>query len=433
MKKRPVYIFEDDNYERFYPLTISRAVYQMRLGIDLLFEKWKAHLDGHDIRFCIRDHLADVTIQRTGLSCNSFEGIADTGAVFVNGRYVPDAELAREVAAADKSELTLCNGNLVAAAVSPDSDEARSLELMNYWGYGHFKAIVKDCSRRDVSVREVKDIWDFIRLNPEQISLDFERITSNVSSHLISSDAVVDAGCLIRNERAVFIGSGAEVDGQVAIDASGGPVFIDAGVVVQPHTRIEGPCYVGKGCTLAGGKIREGCSFGPICKIGGELEETIVLGYSNKVHDGFLGHAYIGEWVNLGAMTTNSDLKNNYGAVRVDRGEGQVETGMVKVGSFIGDHVKTGIGTMLNTGITIGLASNLFGAGLIADKFVPPFCWGGTGNYAVYDVEKAISTARTVTERRKVKFTEADERVFRLVFDETKRQRERLFAVDRGP
>jgi UDP-N-acetylglucosamine diphosphorylase/glucosamine-1-phosphate N-acetyltransferase len=430
--KRPIYIFEDDDFERFYPLTVNRAVYQLRLGIDLLFEKWRTYFSDFDLRFCIRDHLAAVTEQRTGIRCNGFKGIAATGAVFVNGRFIPDGDLAVRVSSAAKAEMILCNGNVVAATVFPDSDEARDLERMQYWGYGHFKAIVKGSPKRDVDAREVKDIWDFIRLNPQQIAYDFERITQDVSTDPSSPNATVDKGCLIRNGNAVYVGPGAAIDGQVVIDARGGPVFIDSDVIVQPHTRIEGPCYVGSKCMLVGGKIREGCSFGPVCKVGGETEETIFLGYSNKFHDGFIGHSYLGEWVNLGAMTTNSDLKNNYGSIRVDRGEGQVDTGMMKVGSFIGDHVKTGIGTMLNTGITVGFGSNLFGAGLIADKCVPPFCWGATGNYAAYDVDKAVSTARAVTGRRGIGFTQLDEGVFRRVFDDTRDQREKLLGTFEG-
>ncbi|MBU2625515.1 MAG: hypothetical protein KKG33_08130, partial [candidate division Zixibacteria bacterium] len=288
---------------------------------------------------------------------------------------------------------------------------------------GHFKEIIKKIPKKDVIATEVKHIWDFIRLNPEQISADFERITQDAGGASIAESSLVDAGCTIHNRCAVRIAEGVKIDSQVVIDARGGPVYIGFGARIEPHTRIEGPCYVGENTILAGGKIREGCSIGPVCKVGGELEESIILGHSNKFHDGFLGHAYLGEWVNLGAMTTNSDLKNNYGTIRVDLGEGQQDTGMTKVGSFIGDHVKTGIGTMLNTGISLGFATNVFGAGLVADKFVPPFCWGSSGNYAEYDIERAIATARVVVERRNVAFTAEDERVFRAVFEESLEKR----------
>ncbi len=432
MARQPVYIFEDDDYENFLPLTINRAVFQLRLGIDVIFEKWKAHFPQKDLRLCLRGSLAGLTTRNTNLSCNDLSRLPETGAVFVNGRFIPDRTLLADITSVDGPGLILCNGNLVSAIVPPDSDEARNLGRMNFWGYGHFKAIVKDLPKCDVKAREVRHIWDFVSMNPQQICLDFDRIAPNAKDGLIQNGAEVDHTCLIYSRESVCIKNGAVIDGQVVIDARGGPVFIDSGAYIQPHTHIAGPCFVGSDTILAGGKIREGCSIGPVCKIGGELEETIVLGHSNKFHEGFIGHAYVGEWVNLGAMTTNSDLKNNYGSVRVDLGGGQVDTGMTKVGSFVGDHVKTGIGTMLNTGITIGFACNIFGAGLVEDKFVPPFCWGGTGKYSVHDIDRAIGTARAVMERRGVPFSEIDERLFRSIFDETARQRERLTGMSGG-
>ena len=426
MTDRLLYVFEDDDYENFYPLTVNRAVFQLRLGVDLLYEKWEAHFPNSNLRFCIRNHLADLTMSKIEAACNRFEGVADSGAIFINGRFIPDEQLVEEIGSIELPKLLLCNGNLVAAVVPPNSDESRNLELMRYWGYGHFKEIIKRIPKSDVNAREVKYIWDFINMNPQQISLDFDRFKKKLQTDLISTSANIDDDCLIYNRDAVRIGDGVRIDGHVVIDARGGPVFVDSGVIIEPHTRIEGPCYVGRDTMLVGGKIREGCSIGPRCKVGGELEESIILGYSNKFHDGFLGHSYLGEWVNLGAMTTNSDLKNNYGTIRVDRGDGLVDTGIRKLGAFIGDHAKTGIGTMLNTGITIGLASNIFGAGLVVDKFVPPFCWGGTGNYDVYDIERAIKTAKVVTKRRNVMFTDLDEKVFRSVFEESAPQRKRV-------
>ena len=141
----------------------------------------------------------------------------------------------------------------------------------------------------------------------------------------------------------------------VVIDAEHGPVYIDEGAEIHPFTRIEGPCYVGKKSILLGAKCREGNSIGPMCRVGGEVEESIIHGYSNKYHDGFLGHAYVGEWVNLGALTTNSDLKNDYSSVSVMLdGHTPIDTGSTKVGSLIGDHTKTSIGTLLNTGAYVG-------------------------------------------------------------------------------
>jgi len=314
-------------------------------------------------------------------------------ALFVNGRYIADAEFAARLEKLDSGLLLIDDGTLVAVLVAPDTKQAKDLERLDHWGYGHFKEILKSLPKMESEASHVKYIWDFVRLNPQQITADFDAIVQSAGAELVAKSATVENQCLIHAPDRVFIGAGVVLDGQSVIDAREGPVYIDDGGVVEPHSQIVGPCYIGKKSMIVGGKIREGCSIGPVCKVGGELEESIILGYSNKFHDGFLGHAYLGEWVNLGADTTNSDLKNNYGTIRVDLGFGQTDTGMIKVGSFIGDHVKTGIGTLLNTGISIGFATNVFGGGLVSDKHIPPYCWGGTGKYAEYLVEKAISTA----------------------------------------
>jgi UDP-N-acetylglucosamine diphosphorylase/glucosamine-1-phosphate N-acetyltransferase len=422
----PVFLFEDDDYERFYPLAVSRPSFLLRLGIDLIYEKWQRALHNNKLGFLLRGGLAAAVTQRTGLPCNRLSGVSRTGALFINGRFLPDDRLLNALSSLQEGAILMGDDALVAAYVSADSTASRQLEMLRFWGYGHFKELVKSLPKQDVDASGVKHIWDFIRLNPMQIEADFKDILSTHNDRLVADSAVVDKDCLIYNGADVCIRDAALIDGQVVIDARNGPVYIDSGAAIQPHTRIEGPCYVGRKSMLVGGKIREGCSIGPVCKIGGEVEESIVLGYSNKFHDGFLGHAYLGEWVNLGAGTTNSDLKNNYGNIRVDLGTGLVDSGLMKVGSFIADHVKTGIGTMLNTGMTIGYASNIFGAGLVSDKSVPPFCWGGTGSYCEYDLQKATQTAETVARRRGIEFTEIDRMLFKAIFEESREQRRRV-------
>ena len=224
---------------------------------------------------------------------------------------------------------------------------------------------------------------------------------------------------MLYNANDIRVAGDAVIDGQTVLDAREGPIIIANKVRINSHTRIEGPCYIGPETQIVGAKVREGCSFGPNCRVGGEVEESVFLGYSNKYHEGFMGHAYLGEWVNLGALTTNSDLKNNYGNIRVDIGLGEMDTGLMKVGSFIGDHVKTGIGTLLNTGISIGFGSNIFGGGLVKDKFVPAFAWGGPEGYGEYRLDKALETALIAMRRRDVTMTAKCENVFKLVFENT--------------
>jgi UDP-N-acetylglucosamine diphosphorylase/glucosamine-1-phosphate N-acetyltransferase len=210
----------------------------------------------------------------------------------------------------------------------------------------------------------------------------------------------------------VFISHEAAGAPSVVIYGTEGPVIIDDNVSVEPYTFIQGPVYIGPSSRLTGGRIRGGCSFGPMCRIGGEIEESIMLGYCNKYHEGFLGHSYLGEWINLGAMTTNSDLKNNYAQIKVAVGGEVVDTGRIKAGCFIGDHSKTGIGTMLNTGICIGFSCNLYGSGLYAESRIKSFSWGMPGNFTEYRLDKAIQTARAVMSRRGVEFSTSHESLF---------------------
>ena len=153
------------------------------------------------------------------------------------------------------------------------------------------------------------------------------------------------------------------------------------------------------------------------------MEQSVFLGYSNKYHEGFLGHSYLGEWGNLGALTTNSDLKNNYGPVKVLVDGSLVDSGLAKVGAFLGDHVKTGIGTLLNTGMTVGFASNLFGGGMIEERSIPPFSWVGPGKCEEYRLDEAIETARAVMKRRNVELGSGEVDIFKEIFKLTEKER----------
>jgi UDP-N-acetylglucosamine diphosphorylase/glucosamine-1-phosphate N-acetyltransferase len=217
----------------------------------------------------------------------------------------------------------------------------------------------------------------------------------------------------------------------VVIDASAGPVYLDEEVEVHPFTRIEGPAYVGPKSILLGTKLREGCSIGPVCRVGGEVEESVIQGYSNKYHDGFLGHAYVGEWVNLGAQTSNSDLKNDYSSVEVVLNGRKINTGSTKVGSLIGDHTKTSIGTLFNTGSVVGAMGIIMATGSVLPKSIPSFAWflngattKGFGRRALYQ------TAKIAMGRRKKQWTEADQTMWEHIYELTRDERET--AIRRG-
>jgi UDP-N-acetylglucosamine diphosphorylase/glucosamine-1-phosphate N-acetyltransferase len=259
--------------------------------------------------------------------------------------------------------------------------------------------------------------WEQVLANPDQLTRDFQAAGKSG----IHSDGVEEP-CAIRGSREdVYIAPGVRIHPMVVIDAEHGPIYIDEDVEIQAFSRIEGPCYIGKKSILLGAKCREGNSIGPVCRVGGEVEESIIQGYSNKYHDGFLGHAYVGEWVNLGALTTNSDLKNDYSNVSVVLdGRTPIDTGSTKVGSLIGDHTKTSIGTLFNTGSYVGAMTLIAATGKPLPKFIPSFAWFLEGVVTKgFGKRKLYETARIVMSRRGSEWTPAQESMWEKIFQMT--------------
>jgi UDP-N-acetylglucosamine diphosphorylase/glucosamine-1-phosphate N-acetyltransferase len=212
------------------------------------------------------------------------------------------------------------------------------------------------------------------------------------------------------------------VDALAVLDARGGAIAIGPDAVVLPHTVVVGPCAVGRGTQLLGGFVGNS-TIGPGCRIAGEVDACVWQGWANKRHHGFVGHSVIGEWVNLGALTTTSDLKNNYGEVKVRVGDRELATGSNKVGSIVGAHAKTGIGTLLPTGASIGVGANLFGGGRFAPKHVPAFAWWDGAAAAEHELEKFLSTARIAMTRRGLAMSPAEETLLRAHHDATRQER----------
>ncbi|MGE3820219.1 MAG: hypothetical protein AB7I30_12435, partial [Isosphaeraceae bacterium] len=220
----------------------------------------------------------------------------------------------------------------------------------------------------------------------------------------------------------------ARIEPYTVFDTTAGPITVDAGAWVQPFTRVEGPSYVGRDTHLFRANVRGGTTIGPVCRIGGEVEASIVHGYTNKYHEGFLGHAYVGEWVNLGAITSNSDLRNDYGEVSVPLGGDPVPTGMAKVGCFIGDHTRTGLGSMMNTGTAVGVMCNVLPAGPLLPKHVPSFTAVLYGRVAPgFPLEQMFATARTVKGRRDQVFHDVEEQLYLDLYEQTRLERERAW------
>jgi UDP-N-acetylglucosamine diphosphorylase / glucose-1-phosphate thymidylyltransferase / UDP-N-acetylgalactosamine diphosphorylase / glucosamine-1-phosphate N-acetyltransferase / galactosamine-1-phosphate N-acetyltransferase len=254
----------------------------------------------------------------------------------------------------------------------------------------------------------VSSPWDLVRMNPDRLRRD--------ASHLWP-DSKHPAGVHLVGDGVLSLGADAVIEPGVVIDLREGPVRLDEGARVEGPARLVGPLHLGRGSIVFGGHVAAS-SIGPVCKIRGEVADSVLLGYDNKAHDGYLGHALVGRWVNLGALTTNSDLKNNYGSVTVWTPSGPVDTGLMKVGCFLGDHVKTGIGTVLNTGTVVGTGSNVFGGGM-PPSFVPPFSWGSGSEYVDYRLDKFLEGAERAMARRDVPLSPGSRAIFERAWSDT--------------
>jgi UDP-N-acetylglucosamine diphosphorylase/glucosamine-1-phosphate N-acetyltransferase len=255
--------------------------------------------------------------------------------------------------------------------------------------------------------------WQLIEENSKAIEDDFMKLPFRGQAE----ESIVFGSVQLVGEENIVIGEASVIKPGVVLDASSGPIIIGDGTMVMANATITGPVYVGKQSLVKpGAKILQGTSIGDVCKIGGEVDESIFACYSNKQHDGFIGHSYIGEWVNIGAGANNSDLKNNYSPVRMWCAGMVRETGRQFLGLIMGDHTKTGINTMFNTGTVIGFNCNIFGSEP-PPKFVPSFSWGSSKGFEVYDLEKGMQTAEIVMDRREVKFGKAHKQLFKKIFE----------------
>ncbi|NNF08607.1 MAG: transferase, partial [Candidatus Eisenbacteria bacterium] len=259
----------------------------------------------------------------------------------------------------------------------------------------------------------VQYLWELIGLNPEVIAEDFSWAKDR--PHRDQPETAL--GAQILGKKNIVFRDNVVLEPGSILDGRHGPIILGEGARLEHQSVVLGPAYIGpRSVVKMGARLYDGISLGPTSKMGGEVEAVITQGFTNKQHDGFLGHAYLGSWTNLGAATNNSDLKNNYSTVRVWTPDGEVDTGEIFVGLFMGDHSKTAIGTKLNTGTVVGFSSNLFGSGF-PPKHIPSFAWGGAQNLMPYDFEKAKEVARKVMHRRKVEMEPADEVLFQQIFD----------------
>jgi UDP-N-acetylglucosamine diphosphorylase/glucosamine-1-phosphate N-acetyltransferase len=248
-------------------------------------------------------------------------------------------------------------------------------------------------TRIDVDdVRVIRFPWDLMSGLGEAITADAAQYPLGVIRGQLYSFSV------LYNEPNILIGDRSVVEDFVVLDARSGPIVIESDVVIESHSRIDGPAYIGPYSRILGGRIR-GSSIGPHCKIAGEMSQCVVAGYSNKGHDGFWGNSYIGYWVNIGANSVTSNLKNTYGSISLNYFGATIDTGQQFLGALVGDHVKLGIGSHLATGSMVGMGSSVYGTSLHS-KYIPPFTWGDSGDYRIVDIDPMIVAAARMKARR---------------------------------
>jgi len=412
-------IFEDSKAVQLLPLVYTRPTYDLRCGIFTLREKIQRVYPDLPLTLFARTYLTDTLKQQNPTAAVNI--LPDEDCLFINGRVLADDTLAKKLPSSPGHEmLYLAKDEIVGAFVT--AKKVRSLKFLEDGALD--VESLKGLPTKDVEVQVIQYPWELVNKNGEQIVEDAKLLASEFKSPA-QHGAKIHEGAYLLHPENILVGEGSVIMPTAVIDAEEGPVVIGKNVKIFPNVTIIGPAFIGDGSVLKiGAKIYENTSIGEVCKVGGEIDASIVHSYSNKQHEGFLGHSYIGSWVNLGALTTNSDLKNNYGNVKVVINGKSIDTGSMFVGLTVGDHSKSGIGTLFNTGTVVGVSCNIYGTGL-PPKEIPSFAWGGAEGFQTYKVEKAIEVARRVMARRKIIMTQVDEDLLRTIFALTEKDRTR--------
>ena len=401
-------IYEDSGCNNLLPMIYMRPVYDLFCGIVSLQEKLIRNFPKASITLHTRSVLENVVRDRyPDCLVNDFPDELKE-IVFINGRTLLSSET--ELNKLGRNQSFTINNKVVAARLSGDQLSTLIKKVQNGITFDLDEITIE---KQKIDGVLVEYIWDLIQANSDQIRSDFTFATEG------RVGSVIDDGTVIQDQN-VFIDKTAKIFPQVIVDGSNGPVFIDRNAVIQPHVYIQGPVYIGPSVLIkAGAQIYSGSSIAEGCKIGGEVNNSIILPWSNKAHGGYLGSSYVGSWVNIGAGTNNSNLKNNYGAVKVTVDGEAIDTGLQFMGLIMGDHSKCGINTTFNTGTSIGINCNLYGS-VIHENHIPSFTWGSAvGGYTTYKLEKALSVNKIVMSRRKKSLKRNDEELLRNVFQLT--------------
>jgi UDP-N-acetylglucosamine diphosphorylase/glucosamine-1-phosphate N-acetyltransferase len=395
-------IFDDKQIENFYPLTLTRSTGDLRVGILKQRQRLRSYFEDEKTRVIIPEILAEMYKERhKDWQVNEL----DEGEVlFVNSRLQPSDEILEQIDSLSNKILKY-KEEIVAAHLVLPQVVSQITEIDALVAELPQKQLKKNCLWHY--------LWELVNANAQYIQSDFKTYFYDQDNYFET-----ETGVTILDPYNIWLGENAKLYPGVVLDASHGPIVVDEEAKIMANSYIQGPCYIGKRSIIkALARIYEGTTIGPVCKVGGELEETIIQAYSNKQHGGFLGHSYLGEWVNLGAATNNSDLKNNYSSVKVYsyRQNQKIDSNSTFVGTYIGDHSKTAINTTIYTGTVIGIGCNIFG-NKYANNFVRNFTWGNPEKAARYEFEKFLQTADLVKKRRDLCLTKAEKELYNQIY-----------------
>ncbi len=385
-------LFDGPSRNNLLPFTYTRPVAEIRIGILTIREKWEAFL-GFTTTTITEDYLSE-----------KYPMVEMEENIMINSSYLPNYEIIELVKGLEENQAIFKEEDVIAFYTK---DTQENIDFDDYEAIEFNDDIIK-----------IENTWDIFSKNGDALLEDFELITKDRKSQPIPTSVnVIDS-------KSVFIEEGAKLE-FVTLNASTGPIYIGKDTLIMEGSVIRGPFALCEGAIVKmGSKIYGPTTAGPHCRLGGEVNNSVLFGYSNKGHEGFLGNSVLGEWCNIGADTNTSNLKNNYAEVRLwdYNTEGFARTGLQFCGLMMGDHSKCGINTMFNTGTVVGVSANIFGSGY-PRNFIPSFSWGGNSGFTTYLTKKAFEVAKMVMDRRGVEFTKQDEAILNHVFEETKKFR----------
>lgn len=394
-------LFDDNSRNDLLPLTFTKPVCELRIGILTIREKWEKYL-GVKVSYLTEDYLVE-----------KYPLVSETDNILINGSIIPTQEVVNQIVNIKEKEAVVTDDYIVAMRLDEE-------DLNEVYDAGGDKTNTKESiDNSELTFRQcdyihtkINKTWHLFKYNHQEIVNDFELVTKGRKSQAISSTNTVF------NAENIFIEKGARVECAI-LNAESGPIYIGENAEVMEGAVIRGSMALCNNATIKmSAKIYGATTFGPFVKAGGEVSNSVFLGYCSKAHDGFVGNSVIGEWCNLGADTNTSNLKNTYDHVRLwsYTEESFVNTGEQFVGLIMGDHSKCGINTMFNTGTVVGVFCNIYGEGF-QRNYIPSFSWGSKAGMALYNFRKAMKVAKVVYGRRHLDFDEKEERILKEVFD----------------